>query len=442
MSNGTDLEPLALELLGKPREHGLIALRLNPAAERIRPPRRAFWKRAVKKKKAESAPKRFDGPWHLDAPLIEFAKGEFWTIRDSFQGTLVTGRPGSGKTSASGRTLAHAFLKKGYGGLVLCAKNSESDLWRSYLKETGRIDDGVFFGPDQPWRFNFLDHQSRAKGNGLDHLDNLSTLFLDILEVKKESVSGDVDAAFWLPQKKALLRGLFGLILLAKRPLTLGLMNDIMSSSPRDPNEAESRKWRSESLLFRLLSEAEALNGEHPEMAHVSDYWMVHRPGMDSLDKTRKSIDLQIRGLTDSGLSRGKLGELLGTVTNVTPNDCFSGKVIIVDLPVSEYKDEGKYAASILTTAFYRATQRRRYSPAVDRPVFLFADEAQNFSIRRRVRAHDSERPRVPVGLRRRVKSRVTSGRNFRKFEHQVDACQRLPRHGNVGVKDCGSGSG
>ena len=78
-------------------------------------------------------------PYGLDETLLFFEKYP-WTIRDSFEGTAILGDMGSGKTTGSGATLAKAFLKAGYGGLVMCKKIDEVDTWVRYARETGRLD--------------------------------------------------------------------------------------------------------------------------------------------------------------------------------------------------------------------------------------------------------------------------------------------------------------
>ncbi|NQZ79082.1 MAG: hypothetical protein HRT61_23635, partial [Ekhidna sp.] len=57
------------------------------------------------------------------------------TWGDATEGTLVLGATGSGKSSAVGRTIAHAQLKSGAGMCVLCAKKEEKDRWLSYIQQ-------------------------------------------------------------------------------------------------------------------------------------------------------------------------------------------------------------------------------------------------------------------------------------------------------------------
>src|SRR6516164_6542980 len=86
--------------------------------------------------------------WPLNLPLVRFSERseDTWTLSDAFQGVSIMGENGSGKTSGSGRHFARKFLQSGFGGLVLCFKTDEADLWRSYLQHAGRETDGRFFG--------------------------------------------------------------------------------------------------------------------------------------------------------------------------------------------------------------------------------------------------------------------------------------------------------
>jgi hypothetical protein len=60
----------------------------------------------------------------LDAPLLKLGS-QAWTVGDACEGVLIMGATGSGKTSGSGAHLAHAYLRAGFGGMVLCAKPDE-----------------------------------------------------------------------------------------------------------------------------------------------------------------------------------------------------------------------------------------------------------------------------------------------------------------------------
>ena len=51
---------------------------------------------------------RLSGAWSLDLPLVRFSERpqDTWTLQDAFQGVLIMGENGSGKTSGSGKHFA------------------------------------------------------------------------------------------------------------------------------------------------------------------------------------------------------------------------------------------------------------------------------------------------------------------------------------------------
>ena len=94
-------------------------------------------------------------------------------------------------------------------------------------------------------------------------------------------------------------------------------------------------------------------------------------------DKTRSIVVASIMPLIDM-LNREPLRRLFCGETNITPQALEEGKIIIVDLPISQFGEIGKYAAAIWKLCTQRSLERRdvRVSP---RPVFIWSDEAQHF---------------------------------------------------------------
>src|SRR5258705_2744292 len=137
--------------------------------------------------------------WPLDLPLVHFSerRPDTWTLADACQGVLIMGENGSGKSSGSGKVLARKYLQSGFGGLVLCYKTDEADLWRKYLTETGRQEDALFFSVDGDLRFNFLDYE--AQTSGLDFIENLVSLLCDIASIKQRPQTSSHEHEISLP---------------------------------------------------------------------------------------------------------------------------------------------------------------------------------------------------------------------------------------------------
>ncbi len=97
-------------------------------------------------------------------------------------------------------------------------------------------------------------------------------------------------------------------------------------------------------------------------------------------EKTRSIITLSFSMLVRPLITR-PLRKLFSTDTNVKPEDAFDGKIIIVDLPVQDFRLAGRVANLAWKYCFQVAVcgGRRRPNGHYLRPVFLWADEAQNF---------------------------------------------------------------
>jgi hypothetical protein len=314
------------------------------------------------------------GRWPLYMPLLSFGS-EAWTLRDSFSGLAIFGQTGSGKTSASGRTVALRMLKAGYGGLVCCAKRTEADLWRRYLKETGREADGRFFSVDSDLRFNFIDYESKT--STLDFLENLVNLLTDVSSITKRSNEGG-NQAFWRDERKKLIRNSISLLLLAERPIEIRSLYNLIATSPRTAEQLKSSDWRASSYLYSLLAAANKLNAAHEEFALVENYFLVER--LELHGGTRGTIEAEFTGTFDS-LRRGKIGQLFGITTNITPADILAGRIVVIDVPTDTWREIGQLANVIWIQMFQRAVDRRVYQAPHSRPVFLWCDESQKFCI-------------------------------------------------------------
>ena len=97
--------------------------------------------------------------FEMEQPLFSMTKTDNFTLSNAFEGVQIFGGTGSGKTSGSGRALAHSFLKSGFGGLILCAKPAEREQWERYAKECHRQDSVIVIDGDNGHCFNFLEYE-------------------------------------------------------------------------------------------------------------------------------------------------------------------------------------------------------------------------------------------------------------------------------------------
>lgn len=139
---------------------------------------------------SSALPERIAGQvWHLDDPLYTFATIDArgrkslicLTIGQSFQGTVVFGRTGSGKTSGTAANLSRAMLRAGYGGLVLCAKPGEAAAWQARAEATGRAEDLIFIREGGEAKLNFLDYELTEGSRNAEGVVGLLSAMAEVL---------------------------------------------------------------------------------------------------------------------------------------------------------------------------------------------------------------------------------------------------------------------
>jgi len=317
-------------------------------------------------------------------PLIEWQLGHPFTIRDACEGVLIMGGLGSGKTSGSGALLAKKYLTKGFGGLVLTAKEDELDLWKSYCKKHGREKDLVIFGYGSDQYFNFLDYESNRpdKGTGITHniADTLKTVIKAGANDSQES-----DKAFWDAALQQLLVNAVDLALLTQKKIRFEHIYKIIQSAPKSKNDLNSQQWRQSSQCFKLMEHAAKKLSEadkSPEadilarrLHIIEDFFLGNWLYLS--EKTRSIVEQMFFGFGDRFM-RDPLYSLFNTKTTITPEDTIKGKIIVINLPYLIYENTGRDGQVLFKYVWQRAMQRRQIRDN-SRPTFLWVDEAHYF---------------------------------------------------------------
>lgn len=344
----------------------------------------------LKKLKRPGASQQLEAadPYALETPLLYLAPGDAWTIADACTGTQIFGGTGSGKTSGSGAALAKAFLRAGFGGLVLCAKPGERELFEEYAKTTGREKHLVVFSPEQPYRFNFLDYELRRDGKGGGQTENLVNLFSHITEIVEGKVELNGGDAFWPRAMRELLRNAIDLLAMAKGKITLEEICQLIATAPQSLQDTKVKDengeltlggWWDESFCaqcFKELEGKEITARQMHDLTIASNYWLKTYPTLS--DRTKSGIVATFTGVADM-LLHGFAWELFCTETNLVPEASYKeGAIIILDISIQEYHDLGRIAQGLFKFMWQRAMLRRDVKQ-YPRPVFLWADESQNF---------------------------------------------------------------
>lgn len=319
--------------------------------------------------------------WKPALPLLHWSRSEAWLLRHAYEGTICFGATGSGKSTGSGEALGTGLLQIGAAGLVLTAKPDETRVWERYCRKTGRTTDLLIFGPDHPWRFNFLDYELTRAGRGAGLTENIVNLFSTVLELAGRdtgSGTGREDEGYWRRAMRQLVRNLVDVLVLGTGSVSIPDLYQLVVSAPTSREQMRSEEWRAGSFCFHCLCEAERRSKtpqEQRDLALVADYLLVEFPALS--EKTRSIVVSTFTSLIDV-LNRGILRELFCGETNLTPEATQAGHVVVLDLPLKEYGEVGLIAQTIFKYCWQRSIERRdvRFSP---RPQFLWIDEAQNF---------------------------------------------------------------
>ncbi|MGX5858306.1 type IV secretory system conjugative DNA transfer family protein [Dyadobacter jiangsuensis] len=349
--------------------------------------------------------------FNLDDPLLEFVTKQgksVWTIRHSLQNVHIWGSPGSGKSSGVGARLALKMLQAQYGALVMCVKPTEAEEWVRYCRLAGREKDLVLIEPGSKNYFNFLEYETAPK-NGHFIADNIVDLLKTIISAG-QAQSGVEDSSFWSNALDQLITNVVELCYLAYKKVTVELMFDIVSTIPRDKEALQiglskginkpffkaielAREnvnmavyaWRSK------LSEPELQSFKNEEdyqaqlmeaipaaraLAYVDQFFVdVY---VNLADKTKSIIDFSFTGFLSHLLREPAYSLFCKHSSTVTPELCFAGKIIVLNIPVKTYHRAGRDAQNVFKYLFQRAVEKRMIDDS-SRPVFLWSDENQFF---------------------------------------------------------------
>lgn len=322
--------------------------------------------------------------------LLALSENDPWTVADAYEGTIIFGGNGSGKTTGSGKEIAKSFLKQGFGGLVLTVKVDEATTWHSYVHECGRAADLVTVEPGRPAALNFLEYEAGRPGLGAGLTYELVRILQIAMEGGRER--GRSENPYWDDAVAQLLTNAIDLVQMATGRVSLPEIMDVIRSAPLSAADAATPgydavrrdRWRAEygtvwaddSRCAKLLGDAwERTHGTEKAHDFRETYEFFIREWAPLDDRTRSNI-LSTLMSRMTGLLRSPFRQLFCDKTTITPVDTFDGKIIVLNLPVKEYGEVGRFAQILFKTIWQRAVERRG---SYGLPVFLWADEAQFF---------------------------------------------------------------
>lgn len=348
-------------------------------------------------KSSKETPKQKRIEIDLDHPLVKFTqdKKNWWTIRDAVRGTQIFGGIGSGKSSGSGKTLAKAFLKNGFGGLVLCAKPDEKDNWVKMANAPGidRGNDLIIFDKESGYEFNPIEYEATRKGEGGGEIFNLSNLLMEMYKMGNRlsggSGSGESER-YWENALRRCMNRTLLLLQMAGQEISIANMRKLLSQAPKkdeinDKNLGNLSSWGKENYCVQCLLDADKNTVKEDKEGNLDwdmiyNYFLKEFPFLP--EQTRPSIEESFYGILEP-FALGILRQIFARSLDeeVRPEVTFEeGKIVILDFPVKQFLQAGVMAQSIYKLLWQQAMERRKIEEELNPiPVFLWVDEAQLF---------------------------------------------------------------
>jgi uncharacterized membrane protein YgcG len=317
----------------------------------------------------------------LDTPLLRLSPDDAFTLRDACGGVHVFGGIGSGKTSGSGHALAGGYLRANMGGLVLAAKPEEVELWQRYAAAHGRSASVVLF--DENEGFNFLAYELARQG--MDGIGSVTECLMRILEAARSAsptVSGKGGEAFWEDATRQILRYAIPPIYAARGTVSIRDIIDFLISAPTSTAQAlNDANWMAQSFMYSVMQAAEhapKVPMTRAELRQNISYWCDQFPAIP--EKTRGNIIISVSTVLDR-FKHGRLQRAFCGKTTIVPEMCFHGAIIIMAMPALTWNEDGIIGQQLFKYMWQRAVLARNSLPRKhrERPVFLWADEAQYF---------------------------------------------------------------
>ncbi len=301
--------------------------------------------------------------------------------------------------------LALKYLKAGFGGLVLTVKSEEKKIWEEYFELAGRSRDDLLIVEDGKENyFNFLDYESKDEGLTENIVQVLKTVIRAGEEKSGGMGGGD---SFWETSLDMLIFNIIDLCKLAYGKISVQKMFEIVQVLPKQGDLGNNEKnknafwkafdiatnkvkakieaWEEEQtadvlLQLRMDNTYEDAYREAVPEARVLDFidQFFLENFLNLADKTRSIIEFTFSGFLFRLLRDPVYSLFCKHASTFTPEDCISGKVILINLPIKKHHKIGRDCQILFKYIWQRAMEKRKVEK--DTPaVFLWADEAQNF---------------------------------------------------------------
>ena len=311
----------------------------------------------------------------LDREMWRWNKTDIFTQRDLTNSIVVVGCTGSGKSSGPGEHIATGIVNHGCGILVLGSKPTDKAEWVARAKAAGREKDVILFGKGTGHTCNYLDSLTEMGADPRAYAEFLS-ISGEVLSPADKSGENQ----FWrLAEQRSLYNAASILKYGTGKVDALSLL-EFFTGSAKKPADMEDEDWLAKSHARTLNAASAYAKGQKATEAEKSDitvakaFWYYEWPQLD--DKPRGNILAGIMNLLHT-YNTGEVYRSISSKTTFNLSQLAEGKIIIADWSYHDHGMSGRFINSATKYLTQKFILSRRALPT-DRPIVIWADEAQN----------------------------------------------------------------
>lgn len=327
--------------------------------------------------------KRKGGPHkpalNLDAVVCMLSQRDSLRVSQLYEGLMILGATGSGKTSGPMRAVINGLLKAGAGGVFLTAKPDDAANYKAMCIAAGREKDFIDWCPGSGHTCDVLDFELQQPGSSVDGAAQLIDAILRI--ANRHAPQGGGENVFWDMSAQRLIRMAITVIYLAHGHCSLSDIHRLLVSAPQTSGQAADKQRDVATYCGQCHVKAaqRAKTAEQKrDLAAAVEYWYSEWPNL--ADKTRSIIQSVVQNITSKFVTGPVASAISSGTTNTPPDLVQKGKKLIcLNYPVLVWRELGQWFQIMLKILVTRSVLRRNIDES-PLPVFIAADECQLFT--------------------------------------------------------------
>ena len=319
------------------------------------------------------------------------SNGDSITEENAFLNIIAFGDPNSGKSSAFIGNITKSYFNKDYGMLFTVFKSEEVPVIIDLVKKAGRENDMILFSKNSQWRTNIINTEL----NSTVSIKNVLAFFERINKIiSGNNILKNGGDPFWDNASRNLFANLIKITILFHGSFSFSvfeyiseLASEYARAKTSENDQKITKEQKSKQIIFENILKSIEQNATSKTSSIILDsgdinktlsYFTVDWVNMPP--KTRESVYTVFRSSLDV-FSSGFIAKLLfSDLPTDNPNyfeisDTRLGKILILDIPVSKEKEEGRVFQEIVK-GFW---QSEMISKSDGLPCVLISDEFQQF---------------------------------------------------------------